>query len=71
MKLHNQLALCQVVIKMKAKTYNEWIFESFERSSKDGQKKGGEKDVKLNRIKKKLWCGRRQLPKLKRELHGC
>jgi hypothetical protein len=42
------------------KTYNELIFDSFER---DRQKKGGEKDVKLNRIKEKLWCGRSQLPK--------
>lgn len=44
------------------KTYNEWIFESFERSSKDSQKKEGGSDVKLNRIKKKLWRGRSKLP---------
>ena len=61
MKLHNQLALCnQKMMQKMTKTYNELIFDSFER---DRQKKGGESDVKLNRIKAKLWCGRSQLPK--------
>ena len=63
MKLHNQLALYNQKMKKMTKTYNELIFDSFER---DRQKKGGEKDVKLNRIKKKLWCGPSQLPVHKR-----
>ncbi|WP_173008003.1 hypothetical protein [Lactobacillus helveticus] len=41
------------------KTWNQIIFDSFEKD----RKKGSESDVKLNRIKKKLWCGRCQLPK--------
>ena len=41
------------------KTWNEIVFDSFEC---DRQKKGGEKDVKLNGIKEKLWRGRSQLP---------
>ena len=45
------------------KTYNEWIFESFENKSKDSQKKEGGSNVKLERAKKKLWCGPSQLPK--------
>ena len=60
MKLHNQLALYNQKMKKMTKTYNELIFDSFER---DRQKKGGEKDVKLNRIKEKLWRGRSQLSK--------
>lgn len=44
------------------KIYNELIFDSFEKD----RKKGSEKDVKLNRIKKKLWCGPSQLPVYKR-----
>ena len=60
MNLHNQLALCNQKMKKMTKTYNELIFDSFER---DRQKKGGEKYVKLNRIKQKLWSGRSQLPK--------
>ncbi|NRO03748.1 hypothetical protein IMAU30005_00600 [Lactobacillus helveticus] len=54
----SQLALCQV-IKMKARTYNELIFNSF--GHRDNA--GGEKDVKLKRIQEKLWCGRSQLSK--------
>lgn len=46
----------------KPRTYNELIFESFENKSKDSQKKEGGSDVKLNRIKKKLWRGRSKLP---------
>ena len=67
MKL-SQLALYnQKMIQMaktRYKTYNEFIFDSFGKSfesqtnAKGIQTKGGEKDVKLNRIKKKLWCGR-------------
>ena len=60
MKLHNQLALYNQKMKKMTKTYNELIFDSFER---DRQKKGSEKDVKLNRIKEKLWCIRSQLSK--------
>ncbi|CDI63623.1 Putative uncharacterized protein [Lactobacillus helveticus CIRM-BIA 103] len=41
------------------KTWNEIIFDSFEKD----RKKGSESDVKLNRIKQKLWCRRSQLPK--------
>lgn len=41
------------------KTWNQIIFDSFE----NDRKKGSESNVKLNRIKKKLWCGRCQLPK--------
>ena len=63
MKLHNQLALCNQKMKKMTKTYNELIFDSFKR---DCQKKDGEKDVKLNRIKEKLWCGCSQLPAHKR-----
>lgn len=48
----------------KPRTYNELIFNSFERER--NRKKAGEKDVKLNRIKKKLWRGRSQLPVHKR-----
>ena len=59
MKLHNQLALCNQKMKKMTKTWNEIIFDSFEKD----RKKGGESDVKLNRIKAKLWCGRSQLPK--------
>lgn len=40
------------------KTYNKLIFDSFEHD----RKKGGESDVKLQRIKKKLWSGRVKLP---------
>ena len=43
---------------MKAKTYNELIFNSFDHRDN----RGGDKDVKLNRIKKKLWRGRSKLP---------
>ena len=53
----------------RTKTYNEYVFESFDKSfdkSFENQTKGGEKDVKLNRIKEKLWCGRSQLPDRKR-----
>lgn len=58
----NQLALYQVTTMMtRTKTYNEYVFESFDKSF-ENQTKGGEKDVKLNRIKEKLWCGRSQLP---------
>ena len=62
MKLPNQLALYNQKMKKMTKTYNELIFDSFEKD----RKKGGEKDVKLNRIKEKLWCGRSQLPVHKR-----
>ena len=41
------------------KTWNKIIFDSFEH---DRQKKGSESDVKLNRIKKKLWSRRVKLP---------
>ena len=41
------------------KTWNEIIFDSFEKD----RKKGGEKDVKLNRIKQKLWSGCGELSK--------
>lgn len=44
------------------KTWNEIIFDSFEKD----RKKGGESDAKLNRIKEKLWCGPSQLPVHKR-----
>ena len=53
-----------MILMPKTKTYNEFVFESFGESfenqtiAKRNQMKGGEKDVKLNRIKKKLWCGR-------------
>ena len=40
----------------KPRTYNELIFESFENKSKDSQKKEGGSNVKLNRIKAKIWC---------------
>ncbi|EFQ44093.1 hypothetical protein LBKG_01447 [Lactobacillus crispatus CTV-05] len=46
----------------KTKTYNEFVFESFGKSfenrriAKRNRMKGGEKDVKLNRIKKKFGC---------------
>ena len=63
MKLHNQLALYNQKMKKMTKTYNELIFDSFER---DRQKKGGEKYVKLERAQKKLWCGPSQLPVYKR-----
>lgn len=53
MKLLNLSALCnQKMMQKMTKTYNELIFDSFEKD----RKKGGEKDVKLNRIKEKLWC---------------
>ena len=48
--------------KIRYKTYNEFVFESFGKSfenqkiAKRNQMKGGEKDVKLNRIKKKFGC---------------
>ena len=50
------------------KTYNEFVFESFENQTKakQNQMKDGEKDVKINRIKQKLWCGRSQLPSISR-----
>ena len=54
------------------KTYNEFVFESFDKSfenqtkAKQNQMKDGEKDVKLNRIKQKLRCGRSQLPSISR-----
>ena len=61
MKLLSRLALYkQKMMQKMIKTWNEIIFDSFKR---DRQKKGGEKDVKLNRIKEKLWYGRSQLPK--------
>ncbi|WP_199765197.1 hypothetical protein [Lactobacillus helveticus] len=44
---------------MKAKTYNEFVFNSFDHRDNEG----GEKDVKLNRIKKKLWSGCSELSK--------
>ena len=44
----------------KPRTYNELIFNSFE------HKEEGESNVKLNRIKEKLWCGPSQLPVQKR-----
>ena len=46
----------------KPRTYNELIFESFENKLKDSQKKEGGSDVKLERIKEKLWCRPSQLP---------
>lgn len=48
----------------KPRTYNELIFNSFERER--NRKKAGEKDVKLNRIKAKIWCGRGSVPIKKR-----
>lgn len=55
MKLLNLLALCNPKMMSKmTKTWNEIIFDSFEKD----RKKGSEKDVKLNRIKEKLWRGR-------------
>nr|DAO22659.1 MAG TPA: hypothetical protein [Caudoviricetes sp.] len=48
--------------KTRYKTYNEYVFESFGESfenqkiAKRNQTKGGEKDVKLNRIKAKFGC---------------
>lgn len=44
-----------LMTKTRYKTYNEYVFESFGKSF-GNQKKGGEKDVKLNRIKKKFGC---------------
>lgn len=41
------------------KTWNEIIFDSFEKD----RKKGSESDVKLNRIKQKLWSGCGELSK--------
>lgn len=43
--------------RMKIKTYNQLIFDSF----KKDRRKGSESNVKLNRIKKKLWRGRGKL----------
>ena len=51
-----------MILMPKTKTYNEFVFESFGKSfenqkiAKRNQTKGGEKDVKLNRIKKKFGC---------------
>lgn len=60
MKLHSQSALYnQKMMQKMTKTWNEIIFDSFEH---DRQKKGSESDVKLNRIKKKLWSRRVKLP---------
>ena len=42
----------------KPKTFNELIFNSFEKD----RHKGGEVNVKLERAKKKLWSGRIKLP---------
>ena len=52
----------------KPRTYNKLIFESFENKSKDSQKKEGGSNVKLNRIKAKLWSGRSQLARLNSKL---
>ncbi|CDI60808.1 Putative uncharacterized protein [Lactobacillus helveticus CIRM-BIA 104] len=41
------------------KTWNEIIFDSFEKD----RKKGSESDVKLNRIKAKLWSRCSELSK--------
>lgn len=60
--------------KTRYKTYNEYVFESFGESfenqkiAKRNQTKGGEKDVKLNRIKAKFGCWCRKLPIRKRKL---
>ena len=60
MKLLSQLALYkQKMMSKMTKTWNEIIFDSFEKD----RKKGSETDVKLNRIKEKLWRGRSQLSK--------
>lgn len=63
MTMLNQSVLQAVMIPMpKTKTYNEFVFEFFGESfenqtiAKRNQMKGGEKDVKLNRIKKKFGC---------------
>ncbi len=58
------LYLVMKMVKTRCKTYNEYVWESFENQTnvKRNQMKGGERDVKLNRIKKKLWCGRSKLP---------
>lgn len=47
----------------KPRTYNELIFNSFERER--NRKKAGEKDVE-NSIKAKIWCGRGSIPIKKR-----
>ena len=60
MKLLNLLVLYkQKMMQKMTKAWNEIIFDSFEKD----RKKGSEKDVKLNRIKEKLWRGRSQLSK--------
>ena len=62
--LNNLLKLVSWIAEMilmdphKPKTFNELIFNSFE---KDKQK-GGKVNVKLERAKKKLWSGRIKLP---------
>ena len=48
----------------KPKTYNELIFNSFEKN----RKKGGESNVKLERAKEKLWRGPSQLARLNSKL---
>ena len=48
----------------KPSTYNELIFNSFEKD----RRKGGESNVKLERAKEKLWSGPSQLARLNSKL---